>query len=79
MSSYVIVIHSRSLRRYERARPAVEFLHSSDLLGPMATDCFQFARMFNHETTARAVLHSYVASDPEARGEVWKIDKLIEA
>lgn len=76
MRTFIVVLHSRTMRRYERTRPPVEFLHASDLLGPMATDCFQFARMYTSEKTARSVLASYVASDSEARGEVWAIETL---
>jgi hypothetical protein len=76
MRTFVVVIHARTVRRYERSRPLIEFLHVSDLLGPMPTDCFQFARQYELETTARSVLTSFVASDPEARGEVWVIETL---
>ena len=76
MRTFIVVIHSRTMRRYERTRPPVEFPHCSDLLGPMPTDCFQFARQYAIETTARSVLASFVASDPEARGEVWAIETL---
>ncbi len=76
MRTFIVVIHSRTMRRYERTRPPVEFLHASELLGPLPTDCFQFARQYTSETTARCVLSSFVASDSEARGEVWAIETL---
>jgi len=79
MSVYIVVLNDRTIRRYERKRPAIEFLHVSDLLGAMPSDCFQFAAQFDSDAEAWAELTSFVAVDPNARGEVWRIDKLIQA
>ena len=79
MTSHIIAIHDRSLRRYERARPRLEFLHDSELLGVTVCEQFQFATSYENENEAWSALQSFVAADPDARGEVWRIDRLIVA